>query len=282
MDQQQLSDRLEGRVADLPVGAPPLDAMRAAVRRRRSRVMVVAAAVTVAALGTGAAVWRAADPDPRPPVASETPDIDVPPAGHRYVGVGSAVIAVPDDWGTNETECGTPMEDTVVIDQGAICMALVPRPADVESVEVRPLNSDIDDFRSWTETEIDGERAYRSPVESEGGVAFGSVYVPAYVATFVAQSSSADAVAAVEQILDGIAILDEHTTVPVFNDLAFQRGPIGTSMADLYMARLEELGLAVEVAEKASPMEPGTVLATDPAVGTVVAPGDTISVTVAR
>src|SRR6478735_1435860 len=121
MDQQQLSNRLEDRVADVPVGAPPIDAMRAAVRRRRNRMTVVGAAAA------------------------------------------AAVIAVPESWGTNDTKCGTPQEDTVVIDQGYICQALIPRPVNVESVTVRWSDAP-EGSEDWTEFEVDGFPALRSPV----------------------------------------------------------------------------------------------------------------------
>ncbi len=275
MDQQQLIDRLEARVADVPVGAPPLDAMRTAVRRRRSRVTVLAAAVAVAALGTGAAVWQAADPDPQPPVASETPDIDLPPAGHRYVGVGAAVIAVPDAWGTNEMECATPVQDTVLIDLGMMCMMDVPRPADVESVEVRS-STMPDTAEVWAPFEVDGELALRSPILTSSGmetVTSASVFLTDSGVLFTAESSSPDSESIVTELLEGITLLEEHTTVPGYNGVDL----------DSYLQRLQELGLTVEVVEKTKPMwEDGTVLAIEPAAGTVVAPGDTVTVTVAR
>ena len=278
----QLSTLLEKRVADVPVGPPPIDAMRAAVRRRRNRTAVLASAAAVVVIAAGAVGWQAAgfDPDLRPPVASEPPtNPDVPPAGHRFVGVGAAVIAVPESWGTNETECGTPQADTVVIDQGAICAADVPRPASVDSIEARaPL--DGEDFSGWTEGEVDGAAVLRSPVESEGGVTTAAAYVPAQAAVFVAESSSADAAEVVNDLLAGIAILQEHATVPVFNDLSYDLDP--RPAVDSYAERLRELGLAVEVVRENSPMSSGDVLAADPAVGSVVASGDTVTVTVAR
>lgn len=283
MDQQQLSDRLEDRVADVPVGAAPIDAMRSAVRRRRSRMTVLAAATAVVLVVGGGLVIQTLDTssDPQPPVAADPPaDSDLPPDGYRYVGIGAAVVAVPETWGTNEIECGTPVKDTAVIDLGAICAMLVPRPVDVDSVEVRAAFEDVDVARGFSEIDIDGIRAYWSPVESEGGVASASVYVPAYDAIFLAQSSSADAVAAVERMLDGITVLERHTTVPGFNDLAYDQDPAPATQS--YIARLDGLRLTAELIEKASPMEAGTVLATEPGVGSVVAPGDTITVTVAR
>jgi hypothetical protein len=260
MDQQQLSNRLEDRVADVPVGAPPIDAMRSAVRRRRSRMTVLGAAAAVAVIAAGGVAWQQVDnADPRPPIASDQPaDPDAPPEGYRYVGIGSAVIAVPETWGSNETECGTPQEDTVVIDQGFICQALIPRPADVDSVRVEPI--------------LDGRPI--GEVTTVGGVTSGSVDVPGQGVRFIAESSSADGKAVVEELLASVTTLKDHVTVPGFQDSMLDK--------DAYVADLEGLGLSVEIVTENSGLERGTVLSADPAVGSVVSPGDTVTVTVAR
>ncbi|GAA4374313.1 PASTA domain-containing protein [Nocardioides caricicola] len=264
-----LNTLLEERVADLPVGAPPIDAMRAAVRRRRSRMTVLGAAAAVVVVTAGVVALDAFDstPDPKPPVASDPPvATDAPPAGYRYVGIGNAVIAVPEDWGTNDTECGTPMSDTVVIDQGVICMALIPRPASVESVEIAASRIMPPGAETWSTFELDGQPALRSPVKQSRA----SVFIPGLRALFTAESSSADADATVERLLDGITILQGHTTVPGYALLE----------RDAYLAQLQELGLAAEVVVEDRKVGKGFVLATDPAVGSVVSPGDTITVTV--
>lgn len=263
-----LNTLLEERVADVPVGAPPIDAMRAAVRRRRSRMTVLGAVAAVAAIAAGGVVWQQLDaPDAQPPVASDPP-ADTPPDGYRYVGIGTAVIAVPEDWGTNDTECGTPMSDTVVIDQGVICMALIPRPASVESVEIAASRIMPPGAETWSTFELDGQPALRSPVKQSRA----SVFIPGLRALFTAESSSADADATVERLLDGITILQDHTTVPGYALLE----------RDAYLAQLQELGLAAEVVVEGRKVGKGFVLATDPAVGSVVSPGDTVTVTVSK
>lgn len=283
MDQQQLSDRLEERVADVPVGAPPIDAMRSAVRRRRGRMTVLGAAAAVAVIAAGGIAWQQLDdPAPQPPVAADPPaDPDAPPAGYRYVGIGDVVIAVPETWGTNEIECSTPQEDTVVIDQAVTCLALVPRPADVESVSIQTYGTNIGGGIAPRGGHIDGERAYWTPVVTEDGLTSGAVTLRDGKITFVAESSSEDGRTIVEDLLAGITILENHTTVPGFEDIALRRGPTpAPPMIDTYTTMLENLGLAVEVVTGKSGLK-GTVLSTDPAVGSVVAPGDTVTVTVA-
>lgn len=280
MNEQQLIDRLDARAADVPVGAPPVDAMRAAVRRRRSRASVLVAAAAVVAIAVGMSAWQI-DRDSKSDVqvgVGPVPEVDVPPAGHRYVGIGTAVVAVPEEWGINKTTCGTPVKDTVLIDQGVICLMLVPRPADVDSVRVEPYYEGAD-FSTWVERDlIDGEPALWSPVTTAGGVTSGSVYVPSQKATFVAESSSADAQIVVNDLLTSIVLLQDHITVPGFQGLAYASRP----NVDIYTDLLQQLGLSVEVVERKSQVAEGTVLATDPAVGSVVAPGDTVRVTVAR
>lgn len=253
---KQLNALLEERVADVPVGAPPIDAMRAAVRRRRTRMTVLGAAAAVVVIAAGGVAWQqVGEADPQLPVASDPlADPDAPPEGYRYVGIGTAVIAVPEAWGTNEIQCGTPQKDTVVIDQGVTCLALVSRPADVESVRVaRALGGLPPDV---------GE------VTTADGIASGSVILDGVL--FTAESSSVDGTAIVEDLLAGVATLEDHVTVPGFALLE----------QDAYVAQLQELGLAAEVVVENRRAGKGFVLATDPAVGSVVAPGDTVTVTV--
>lgn len=284
MDQQQLIDRLEERAADIPVGPPPVGLMRARARRhRQGRVAILASAAAVAAVAAGLA-WQGgggADDGARTPIASEGPrDPDTPPDGYRYVGEGPVVAAVPLSWGTNRTDCGTPQQDTVVIDQGVTCLALVPRPADVDSLTIQPAYDGLD-TADWTPTEVAGERALRSPLSRQDGVVRQAVVVPGADVSFVAESSSADGATVVGDLLDGITVLQQHTTVPAFQDLGYDSDP--ASMADSYVDRLAALGLTAEVAEgNGRGLDAGTVLRTDPAVGSVVAPGDVVRVVVAR
>jgi len=284
MDAQQLIDRLEERATEIPVGPPPVALMRARARRhRQGRVAILASAAAVAAIAGGLA-WQGgggADDGSRTPNASDAPaDPDTPADGFRYVGIGDVVAAVPQDWATNKTDCGTPQADTVVIDQGVTCLALVPRPADVDSLAIQPTFDGLD-TAGWTRIEVAGQEALRSPVSRQDGVVRQTVVVPDRDVSFVAESSSADGASVVADLLDGITLLREHTTVPAFQDLGYDADP--APMVDAYVDRLAELGVAAEVAQRnGRGLDAGTVLGTDPAVGSVVAPGDTVRVVVAR
>ncbi len=284
MDAQQLIDRLEERAAEVPVGPPPIGLMRTRARRRRQgRVAVLASAAAVAAIAAGLA-WPGtggAGGDSRTPVASEAPgDPDLPPDGYRYVGVGDVVAAVPERWGTNQVDCGTPVADTVVIDQGVTCLALVPRPADVDSLTIRS-SFGVGDTAGWTDVEVGGEPALLSPVQVQGDVTRQTVLVPSAQTLFEAESSSADAATVVSRLLDSLTLLRDHTTVPGFQDLAFQRG--GRPMMDDYVDRLSRLGLTAKISERnGNGFGSGTVLEVAPGVGSVVAPGDVVRVVAAR
>lgn len=115
-----LVDRACAEVAPSP---PPVDLLVRAGRRRRrvvSTVTVLGAASVVAIAAVGGALLSAHKPA-RPPDAvgrsaspSET-SMTVPP-GTRLVGANGVVLAVPEDWGTDQVGCDnlTPIHPTVV------------------------------------------------------------------------------------------------------------------------------------------------------------------------
>lgn len=269
MDQRQLIDRLEERVADVSVGVPPVAEMRAAARRRhRARTALLASVVVVVALVTGISAWQVTGSGRQATPA----DRDAPPIGYRYVGLGNAVIAVPDDWTPRAHKCARVDGDEVFMEGGTTCLAAASTSSEVESIQIRQFRPERDDAGDWTAREIDGEETRWSPVDSHTGVITGSVYVPAYDVVFVARSTSENATAVVEDRLDGIAMLQAHTVLPGFDGLT----------SDVYADELRALGLAVHVTHESAWGELGTVLAVNPPVGTIVAPGDTIIVTASR
>jgi hypothetical protein len=285
MDAQQLMDRLEERAAEIPVGPPPIGLMRTRARRQRQgRMAVLASAAAVAAIAAGLA-WQGtggADGGSGTPIASEGPsDPDLPPDGYQYVGVGDLVAAVPQSWTRNETNCGTPTVDTVIIDPGPTCLMLVPRPVDVDSLTINPGLVDFD-TNGYAEVAVGDEVALRSPIRRlDDGTFWQSVILPDADVSFVAESSSADGKAVVGDLLDHLTVLREHTTVPGFQDLGLEPG--SGRMVDAYVRRLRDLGLQAEVSTgKGGGLDAGTVLEVAPAVGSVVAPGDTIRVVAAR
>jgi hypothetical protein len=291
MTDHDLTDLLDRLGERTPVGAPPTGAMlgdAARLRRRRTAWVAAGAAAAVAVVVGGlAAVTRGSDlggePD-GPPVSQ--PTTFVPPEGTRLVGIGHLAIAVPEGWGTNALACGTPKRDTVIIDQGAVCLADFPRKADIESVHVYPGWYGGFGTRGETATEqveVAGEPAEQVPTtcgpeQDDVRVCRGAVYFPDEDVTFLADSSSADAREQVAEVLSWIHVVPGLVAVPGYqaSDLDFQDDDAG----EHYRAGLAALGLeARTITEKHPGTKAGFVLGVQPRPGTMVAAGATVTVT---
>jgi hypothetical protein len=284
MTDHDLTDLLERSAGRVPVGAPPVREMLAdadRLRRRRTRLrvgaVVLGTAVVVAGIasiaeldrGRGSADVRPTGPDTTTPV----------PAGRRLVGVGQTAIAVPDDWATNAIQCGTAVRPTVVVDVPVIetCGLVTPDVHDnvwIDEGGNRAMFSPDVDF------EIDGVAAQRdTPVctRYRGSIAqcSGTVFVPSANASYRAQAATAQRV---EEILSWIRVVPDLVAVPGFGDanVAHQDDDAGAH----YRAELEGAGLLVEVRTEPRPgQEPGSVLDVSPRPGTMVDPGETVTVT---
>lgn len=285
MTEPKWTELLERAADRTAVGPAPLAAMRAGAARRRRRRALAATALGGAAIvavigGTALVTTPGVGPqEPRPPAASGGPTLA--PAGTRLVGLGHVAIAVPEEWGTNQTQCGTPQKDTVVINVGVIETCAIGRPETVESVEIVQGEPRFD-FRVDSTIEIDGEEAQRQRTtcsrDTFGGVRVcsGTVYFPAHGTWFRAESSTSPD--EVDRILEQIRVDSERVGVPAFQPLAVQtQGRSG----DKYAARLTELGFDVEVqTRKIAAGKPGYVLDASPTPGTMLPPGSSITITV--
>lgn len=290
-DLSELLDRLGERT---PVGPPPTaDMVAAASRARRRRTTWLAAgstaAVLVATIGVAVVLngpSRQVLPEPAPGVP--TPTQVVTPPGTRLVGIGHAAIAVPEEWGTNRLSCAEPQKDTVIIDQGAVCLADYPRPRDVDSVHVypgwyggvgQPNEVQRESF------DLDGEPAERVATvcyheHDQAAVCRGAVYVPDQAVTFVAESSSENPRAEVAEILSWIQMVPDQVAVPGFQDVNIHWYHAEISAGEHYRAALQMLGLRVEiVTEYRRGPEEGYVLDVQPPPGTMVGPGSVVRVT---
>lgn len=286
MSDRDLSDLLERAAGRVAVGPAPIDAMllgAARARRRRTLTAVLGSAAAVAVVVTGAAALDAPEraPGPNPPAASSGQDPQPVPAGTRLVGLGHAAIAVPEEWGTNDTRCGEPQKDTVVIDVGAVETCLTPRPADVDSVELSQGEPRFD-FHADETFAIDGVEVERQETTCEPGgfdgreVCAGTVRIPSMRVSFRAESSTG--AAEVDRILTWIRIVPERVGVPGFQMTALKHQE---RAADKYVEALEAAGLSAEVRTRKVPaLEPGHVLDVAPAPGTMLEPGSGVEVTV--
>ncbi|TDD20323.1 PASTA domain-containing protein [Kribbella turkmenica] len=284
MIDSQLTGLLERTAQRTEVGPPPLEAMHARVahvRRRRTVLVSVAAAVAVVAAAGGTALALrppGADPAP-PPVASVSPGVVT--ADMRLVGIGHAAIAVPKNWGTNQTHCGTPQKDTAILERDGLFCAM-PRPVGVESVDVGRGKPTIFDLTADESIEIDGVPAERRRTTCiEGNVyrartCAGGVRIPSLDTWFWAESSTN--AEEVDRILERIRIVPDRVGVPTFRH-AVGSGP-GTGAAN-YAAELRRLGLTPTTRITKSPSyTPGDVLAVSPAPGTMLPLGATVTITV--
>lgn len=214
MIDSDLTDLLERAGGKTEVGPPPIDAMRVGATRRRRRrtagVSVLGAAAVAAVIG--GATLLTGPPQAGPPVATPAPTAAAVPDGMRLVGRGHVAIAVPAQWATNATRCGTAQEDTVVIENDAT-FCLSPRPAGVESVELmyRGLPPE---FRADQRFEIDGVPAERQRTTCvardapQVSVCTGMVNVPSLGVWFRAESSTN--AAEVDRILARIRITPDQ------------------------------------------------------------------------
>ncbi|MFF0264903.1 PASTA domain-containing protein [Kribbella sp. NPDC004536] len=233
----------------------------------RDRLATAAVVVTVVAVigvtnalaaGRGSGTGPLPGPEPAPIVM-------------RQVGYGHAAIAVPRVWGTNVSRCGVPRRDTVLIDDpSAAGDCDLPRPEDVSSVELAtapPVGFRLDDTFM-----VNGVRAERSWTTcSDDDVCWGAVGLPSLKVWF--RASSSRSAAEVDQILSRIAVLRDRVGVPSTQSLD----------SAAYADQLRRLGLKVEFRTRTSVVsKPGRLVGVSPEPGTVLAPGDAVTLTVIK
>lgn len=270
------------------VGPPPMQALRVgAARRQRHRCAAKVACLSAAVvLVIGGPLLLAnsevAPQDPRPAAVSTGPDgADTAPAGTRLVGLGRIAIAVPQQWGTNQTKCGVARQDTVIINVGGIDACYASPSAGVDSVELGQGKPRFD-FAADDTLEIDGEQAQRQrttctkATRDRVQVCAGTVYFPAQATWFRAESTTSRD--DVDRTLSGIRIELDRIGVPTYQPLTLNaQGRSG----DIYAARLAEAGFDVDIRTRKIPAgTPGYVLDATPTPGTMLPPGSTVAITV--
>lgn len=280
-----LTDLLARTADQTPVGPPPLDALHAgATRRRRRRTagLTATAAVAVAAVIGGTTLLTSHDKTA--PVTSPTPT-PVAPAT-RLVGFGHAAIAVPADWPTNKSMCGTPKQDTLLLDDPSAALFCASfRLPGVESVGLYYGRPRVD-FHADETFEIDGVRAERQRTtcstsnypKANTTTCVSTVSIPSLKVWFLADSSTS--AEEVDRILSWIRIVPNLSGVPSYWSL------VGTPLnpvAEAYAPELAAAGLKVQYKRVKSPSySTGTILGVAPAAGTMLPVGSTVTVTVAR
>lgn len=242
--------------------------------RRRSVGMVATAVAVAAAIGGSTLLFS-------PGRSGGAGTGGAGPEGRRLVGIGHAAIAVPGSWATNAHSCGVPQEDTVIVDLPSVCLAGVPRPAAVESVEIRQGEPGWPDDAVVSEVEVAGERARRTATMCSGGYGtaaycWAGAYLPGHDVEFRAESSTG--AAEVDEILGWIRVVRDRVAVPGHRTISDREQENGRAA---YLEALRRAGLEAElVARKVAGLRAGFLVHAVPVPGTMVVPGETVTVTV--
>jgi hypothetical protein len=291
MNESQLTELLERVGEQTEVGPPPLDALRAgATRRRRRRATVVSLATAAAVVAVVGGVSWISSPgtspkSPAAPAASAPTGtgtgIGPVPAGMRLVGIGRVAVAVPEAWPTNKENCGTPMEDTIMIDRGGMNQCQQPRPSGVESVELTE-HVPWYGFHSDETIVIGGVPAKRQRTvciddKNRGdATCSGAVYFPSLNVWIRADSS--DEASEVDRLLGKIRIVADRAGVPGFQGISPDRPE---RSAAIYVNKLRGMGLKAVIKPRPDDhVARGTIWAVSPAPGTMLSAGETVTVTV--
>jgi hypothetical protein len=205
-----------------------------------------------------------------------------PPEGMRWVGYDGAVVAVPDWWTTGETQCGAPVEDTVYFDSGAVIDCV--DPADPETVREVSSLAVLRDNDGYGPDELDGscEEWFRGVCRRM----FAVEGTDAIFAVTIDEEGDGD----FEEIRDSARTLpDGVTTVPLAITVAHWTPTWGAEPRAVRALKraIEDAGLEVEV-EVVEPdpsgdvadLPPGSLLDVEPALGTPVAEGSSVTVSV--
>jgi hypothetical protein len=227
-------------------------------------------------------------------------DSDAPgPDETRWVGSGRVVVAVPDWWTTGETQCLKPVEDTVYFDSGAITdCADEPAPSEVREASTLAVLESRSGRGAWLldqmrpAGEVDGHEV----LELEGcddwlPGACRHVFAVPSEGVVLAVTIADDADGDYDEIRDSLRILPAgQTTVP----LAVRGGWTPAWGAEPRVVgalrrALERGGLTVEtkVVEPATgaagdvaDLPRGSLLDVEPALGSVIDEGGTVTITV--
>jgi hypothetical protein len=301
MTDQELPDLLDRLASRHAVGAPPTDSMLAAAGRRHRWRATWAAVGTIGAVAAvmvaGVILPRLPDgrtPPPGVPLTSAPSTANVAvPAGMRLVAVGRVGILVPDTFATNAIRCGTPIRDGVLVDIGIIETCGLIGAKVYDSVWIHE-GGYQNIFKPDLDIEIRGVLARRQdtacatyPIDNlhpngeTRTTCTGTIYFPAEDVYFAARSATA---AGVDTMLDGVVVLGpDQVGVPGTAKAlrSLENVPDQTESGAFYIRQLEALGLQVKVVNVlVRDNLDGVLRGVDPKPGTVLARGDTVTVTV--
>lgn len=296
MNENQMRDLLQRSGDRLSVGPPPHDAIATLARRRRNRAaMGTAALLMVVTIGGGAVIQQVVSGETDRPHGGNdlvgADNLDVP-AGMRLVGMGQVVVAVPADWSTGETQCLKPVADTVYFESGAIT-----RCADEPSTEELRAASSLavsdyerglggpmspsDPMGGWDVLEgpVTCEQASTGTQQCQQAFA-----VPDENVAFRVTASGEVAQDVIESIRGSLQILpSSYTAVPLsIGQLGFTpQSDDPRGVVKEVTSAIERDGLQVKLVEEyRTDLDSGSYLRTDPALGSPIPVGGTVTLIV--
>jgi len=281
-DLEALRSRLAAAVPPAPSVAGWAERAAARARRRRARrrqaLAVVSASCVAAAIAIAATSYGGNDngdgPAPDANRASAIASTPQPPAGMRYVGINSVVVAVPADWELRTLGCeNIAFENTVLIANvgWALCSPAEPLP-EVSLLRILPTDSAKETGRledAQPAGEINGIPVLKAPAEAETEGVARVLVVPDADAVFWLDAPDADGI---EQIFHTLTSLpDDYVALPS----ARMPWPCVRN-------RLEGAGMVVEIRREGEPElnGSGVIIDSKPMLGTVAKPGTTVTLTV--
>ncbi|MBE7325918.1 PASTA domain-containing protein [Nocardioides sp. Y6] len=200
----------------------------------------------------------------------------------RWVGIGRVAVAVPEEWGTNELRCGTPVRDTVIVDVAMVELCHLPRPPDVDSLEFGQ-GSPPGDVVATEVSQVDGVQMHRGQTDSllqpDNGVRVWSSTVSLPGEGLWIRAESSRGPEQVNEVLGRVSVLRDGIGIPPRNSSSDNERD--EEQTGLYAQRLLDLGLEVTVERRV--MEgpsAGHLLKVSPQPGTVVPEGTRVVLTV--
>lgn len=266
---RQLLDRLD----QAPVGQPPLPELlragRRAKRRRRGTAILAGGLAAVIVVATGLWALRGTGLDR----ASDRGDAVTAPAGTTLVGIGRAVIAVPDDWTLSTAACPGSATDVYYYPQptDSICASPVDGAVKISTVAISASKpGDTGPMRRADPVGgygvVDSGPMCLDSLPPHCGETFG---IPSLDAYFIVGSSVLDAERIISGIRSSLTILPEGSAaVP---------GLVGATEQQA-SEELARLGLKAQVIALPCPssVDCTHVASADPAGGAIVAAGSTV------
>jgi hypothetical protein len=280
LSEDQLRDVLAERASESPTGSAVVTRLLSQEgvaprprRRHRASWVAGAAAVALTVTVTAFGVRQATDGGQGTDPPSHLIAAPVAPDGMKLVGSGQIVVTVPDTWGTNQIECGTPSADTVNFGVHPVQLCQITPTPDFSAVTI--IGASTEQGQAWVdETSRAGTVGtfdlFLGPLSHDNGRYFQLLAVPDQDVVMSISSPDGDLV---NTIVDSVQALDNGvTTVPDVAGL------------DLTAAeeKLASAGLSVTTTSHAVEDYHGPrVLSVVPQIGSVVTAGSTIQLTIA-